>query len=148
MKAYDRGYFDKWYRDPRHLIGSRADLERQVAFAIAATEVVTGRRVASVLDVGAGEGRWQPVISRMRPAARYAGIDSSEWAVSRWGRRRNLRLGAIDRLDELGLEGPFDLVIVADVLHYLTTPILGQAPASSPVVGGVAYMPAFTAGSQ
>ena len=117
VKRYDRAYFDRWYRDRR--IGSAADLARTVAFAVAVTEQVVGRPLRSVLDVGAGEGRWQPMLHRLRPRARYAGVDSSEWAVERWGRRRNLRLGSIDTLDRLGLDGPFDLIVVADVMHYL-----------------------------
>ncbi len=145
-KTYDRRYFDKWYRDRRHAIGTRADLEREVVFAVSAVERLLGRQVQSILDVGAGEGRWQPVVHRLRPQARYAGIDSSEWAVQRWGRRRNLRLGTIESLDELGLDGPFDLVVVADVLHYLAMPVLRRAAAQlAPMIGGLAYMPFFTA---
>jgi 2-polyprenyl-3-methyl-5-hydroxy-6-metoxy-1,4-benzoquinol methylase len=146
IKRYDRAYFDRWYRDRRHAIGTRADLAREVAFAVAAAERVIGRPVRSVLDVGAGEGRWQPVIHRLRPRARYAGVDSSEWAVRQWGRRRNLRLGAIEHLDVMGLDGPFDLVVAADILHYLEMPVLRRAAAQlEPLIGGVAYMPLFTA---
>lgn len=146
-KRYDREYFDKWYRDRRHAIGSRTDLEREVAFAVAAAEVVLAHRIRSVLDVGAGEGRWQPALHRLRPQARYAGVDSSEWAVARWGRRRNIRLGHVDRLDELGLDGPYDLVVVADVLHYIPPrQFVRTAAQLAAIIGGVAYMPAFTAG--
>lgn len=145
MKRYDKGYFDRWYRDPRHAIGTRTDLQREVHFALAATEQILARPLRSVLDVGAGEGRWQPILHRLRPRARYAGVDSSEWAISRWGRQRNLRLGSIESLDALGLDGPFDLVVVADVLHYLTAPVLRRAVAQvAPLIAGVAYMPTFT----
>lgn len=145
MKRYDKAYFDRWYRDSRHAIGTRADLQREVHFALAATEQLLARPVRSVLDVGAGEGRWQPVLNKLRPAARYAGVDSSEWAITRWGRQRNLRLGSIESLDTLGLDGPFDLVVVADVLHYLTAPVLRLAAAQvAPLIGGLAYMPTFT----
>lgn len=145
MKRYDKSYFDRWYRDPRHAIGTRADLQRDVHFALAATEQLLARPIRSVLDVGAGEGRWQPILHRLRPTARYAGVDSSEWAIGRWGRRRNLRLGSIESLDALGLDGPFDLVVVADVLHYLTAPVLRRAAAQlAPLIGGLAYMPTFT----
>lgn len=144
-KRYDQAYFDKWYRDPAHAVGSAADLKRQVAFAVAVTEQFLCRPIRSVLDVGAGEGRWQPLLSRLRPRIRYAGVDQSEWAVRRHGARRNLRVGALERLGELGLEGPFDLVIAADVLHYLPTPALRRAMrAIVPFVGGVAFLPTFT----
>jgi trans-aconitate methyltransferase len=144
VKRYDRAYFDRWYRARR--IGSAADLARTVAFAVAITEQVLGRPLRSVLDVGAGEGRWQPVVHRLRPRARYAGVDSSEWAVERWGRRRNLRLGSIDRLDRLGLDGPFDLIVVADVMHYLPTAVLRRGVDQvTQLLGAVAFLPTFTA---
>ena len=143
-KRYDRAYFDRWYRDRQ--IGSASDLARTVALAVAMTEQLLARPLRSVLDVGAGEGRWQPLLHRLRPRARYAGVDSSEWAVGRWARRRNLRLGSIDTLDQLGLDGPFDLVVVSDVLHYLPTPILRRGVQQLvPLLGGVAFMPTFTA---
>ena len=109
------------------------------------TEQVLARPVRSVLDVGAGEGRWQPILHRLRPQARYAGVDSSRWAIERWGRQRNLRLGSIDALDELGLDGPFDLVVASDILHYLATPALtlGMRQLVA-LVGGVAFLPTFT----
>lgn len=112
---------------------------------MAITEQLLARPIRSVLDVGAGEGRWQPLLQQLRPRARYAGVDSSEWAITKWGRRRNLRLGSIDALDELGLDGPFDLIVASDILHYLPTPVLrngiGQIAA---LLDGVAFLPTFT----
>ena len=144
LKRYDRAYFDRWYRDRR--IGSPADLARTVALAVAITEQVLARPLRSILDLGAGEGRWQPVLHRLRPRARYAGVDSSAWAVAHWGRRRNLRLGSFATLAEFDFDGPFDLVIAADVLHYLSTPVLKRALlVMVPLVGGIAYLPTFTA---
>jgi len=145
-KRYDKAYFDRWYRDPAHAVGSRADLARQVNFAVAVTEQLLARPLRSVLDAGAGEGRWQPLLHRLRPRARYAGVDSSEWAVARHGTTRNIRLGTLETLGELGLDGPFDLVVAADVLHYLPTPVLRRALAAMvPLMGGVAFLPCFTA---
>lgn len=143
-KRYDRGYFDRWYRDRR--IASAADLVRTVALAVAITEQVLARPIRSVLDVGAGEGRWQPLLRRLRPRARYAGVDSSEWAVGRWAQRRNLRLGSIDMLDQLGLDAPFDLIVASDILHYLPTPLLSAGVKQIvALLGGVAFLPTFTA---
>lgn len=144
-KQYDQSYFDRWYRNPRHRIGATDDLQRSVALAVAMTEGVLGRPLESVLDVGAGEGRWQPVLQRLCPGSRYAGVEPSEWAVRRWGKRRNLRSGSLLALDELGLDGPFDLVVCADVLHYLPTAVLRRGlTALARQVGGVAFCPLFT----
>ncbi|MEO5799680.1 MAG: class I SAM-dependent methyltransferase [Gemmatimonadales bacterium] len=145
-KRYDKAYFDKWYRDPRHRVGSRTRLLREIGFVVAATEQLLERPLRSVLDVGAGEGRWQPLLQELRPGSRYAGVEPSEYAVARWGTRRNLRHGDLDSLDTLGLDAPFDLVVCADVLHYLPTPALRSAMQQlAPLVGGVAYLPTFAA---
>lgn len=144
-KRYDRAYFDRWYRHPRHRIRTRAELLRTVQMTVAVTEWALGRGLRSVLDVGCGEGPWQPLLQRLRPGSRYAGVDPSPYAIARFGRRRNLRLGRFDDLGTLGLDGPFDLVVCADVLHYLDADELRRGlPALANLVGGVAYVQAYT----
>lgn len=145
MKAYDQAYFDRWYRDPAHRIGGRAELVRGVTLAVAMAETVLGRPVQSVLDVGAGEGRWQPVLARLRPRASYIGVEPSAWAVDHWGSRRHLIQGDLDTLADLGVGGPFDLVVCADVCHYLPDAALERGLlALAPFVAGVAWCPTFT----
>lgn len=148
-KRYDRAYFDRWYRDPGYRVGMRGDLERTVHLAVAVTEYVLGRRLRSVLDVGCGEGRWQPVLQRLRPGSRYAGVDPSPYVVRRFGRRRNIRQGSIDHLDGLGLDPTYDLVACCDVLHYLDRRSLERAlPALATYVGGVAYLELYTSADE
>lgn len=113
---YDEAYFDRWYRVGE--FGSPARLERRVRYALGAAEFLLDRPVRRVLDVGCGEGSWQPVLRRLRPAARYVGVDPSEYAVERFGRSRNLRLGSLGSLGEIDLGGPFDLIVCVDVLGY------------------------------
>lgn len=118
-KYFDERYFDRWYRDPAHRIGTAADLERLVHFAVATTEYVLARPIRSVLDVGAGEGRWAPLVRRMRPRATYFGVDPSDYAVARYGHRRNIVRGSLDDLDALFGDRTFDLVVCCSVLNYL-----------------------------
>jgi len=119
-KTYDRAYFDRWYHDADTRILMRDALERKVALAVASVEFVIGRRVASVLDVGCGEGLWRAPLRKLRPRVRYTGIDGSEYAVKRHGRARNLKLARFGAMPKLrGLDGPFDLVVCSDVLHYV-----------------------------
>jgi len=118
-KRFDERYFDRWYRDPTHRIGTTADLERLVRFAVAAAEYVLARPIRSVLDVGAGEGRWAPVLRRLRPRALYSGIDPSDYVVARYGHRRNIVRGTLDDLDALFGDRAFDLVVCCSVLNYL-----------------------------
>ena len=144
-KRYDRAYFERWYRDQRTRIHRRAAVERKVRLALAAAEHLLQRPVRSVLDVGCGEGPWQPVLQRLRPGVRYAGVDSSEYAVRRFGRRRNLRLGTFGALGELGLGGPFDLVVCSDVLHYVPDRELRRGlQALVDLLDGMAWIEVFT----
>src|SRR6185312_5062331 len=107
-KRYDRAYFDKWYRDPRHAVSSRQQLERKVALAVAATEYYLGRTLCNVLDVGCGEGVWRAPLRRLRPSVEYLGLDSSEYAIARYGRARNLRRATFGDLAQLRFDKRFD----------------------------------------
>ena len=146
MKRYDEDYFERWYRgdDPPKGDG---ELRRQVALAVAAAESVLNRPIESVLDVGCGEGRWQPILREWRPEARYLGLDPSEWAVERWGAERNLMQGGLEDLHRFAFEEPFDLVVCADVLHYLEKEsVLLHLDELADLIGGVALIEVFTEG--
>lgn len=144
-KAYDRSYFDRWYRGGSPAIASRAVLTRKVAAAVAVTEFVLDRPLRAVLDVGCGEARWQPVLHRLRPRAAYLGIDSSEYAVRRFGARRNVRLGTFGDLSLHDFDERFDLVVCSDVLHYLPGKEIERGlPALVDRVEGVAFLEVFT----
>ncbi|HSG49780.1 MAG TPA: class I SAM-dependent methyltransferase [Longimicrobiales bacterium] len=144
MKRYDRAYFDRFYRGPDARLTPES-LARNVALAVAVAESVLDRPLESVLDVGCGEGRWQPVLQEMRPEAVYLGIDSSEYAVERFGEERNLLGGSFHELESFAFEEPFDLVICSDVLHYLDkeTILMGMDTLVD-LVGGVALLEVFT----
>jgi alkylated DNA nucleotide flippase Atl1 len=143
---FDRAYFDRWYRQEG--FGSKVRLDRKVDFALAAAEYLLDRPVRRVLDVGCGEGAWQPALARRRPDLSYLGIDPSRYAVGRYGRRRNLRLG---RLADLGtmLEGeaPFDLIVCIDVFGYVPD---AEARVGLEAIGrhlaGVALLEIYVAG--
>ena len=95
--------------------------------------------------MGCGEGRWQPVLRRLRPRAVYLGIDSSEYAVERFGGHRSLRLGTFEELHLHVFDRPFDLVVCSDVLHYLTPKqIWSGLDALVENIGGVAFLRVLT----
>lgn len=144
-KRYDKAYFDTWYRGPDPPVGDESDLERAVALAIAAAESVLARPLESVLDVGCGEGRWQPVVMDLRPEAVYLGIESSDYAVERFGDSRNIRHGRFGELGYHVFDEPFDLVVCSDVLHYLDdAEIFEGIDALADRTGGVAVIDIFT----
>ena len=145
MKSYDRRYFDRWYRGPDAPKGDEA-LARHVALAVAVAESILDRPLETVLDVGCGEGRWQPVIRSLRPDASYLGLDPSAYAVERFGVERNLMRGSFGELELHAFDDTFDLVVCADVLHYLADEeILSGIETLADLVGGAAVLEVFTA---
>src|SRR5687768_16343341 len=142
--SFDRAYYRKWYADPRHRVHTAAERARTVRYAVALAEFLLARPLRSVLDVGCGQGEWQPLLRELRPRARYVGVDPSEYAVRRFGRRRNLRRGGVEDLAALGLCGPFDLVVSAGVLNYLPSRALERGLGHvAALLGGVAFLEIF-----
>ena len=149
MPRYDRAYFDRWYRAPRTRVFTRVEIERRVRFVLDAAEHVNERPVRRVLDVCCGEGHWQPVVKRLRPGAHYTGVDVSEYAIQRFGTRRNLRLGRFGELASLGLEGPFDVIVCTGALYYIDTPeVTVGLRAIGELLEGVAFLEVFTEGDE
>lgn len=149
VKRFDRDYFDRWYRDPRHRVTTPAEVGRRALLATGVGEFVLGRRVRSVLDVGCGEGSWRAPLLRLRPRIRYQGVDASEYVVRRYGRSRGIILGSVGELGDAGLRGKFDIVVCADVLHYLPDQDVERGLAHiSGLLGGVAYLPTFTSADE
>jgi SAM-dependent methyltransferase len=144
VKEYDRVYFEHWYHS-RAAVVTPESRQRKVHLAVAAAEFVLGREIRSVLDVGCGEGRWRAVLKRLRPGVRYVGVDSSEYVVQRHGVRRGIRLGSVGTLGRLGLRRPFDLIVCADVIAYVSTPEMHRGLlAIRKLLRGVAYIEVFT----
>lgn len=144
-EPYDRAYFEKWYRNPRHRVKSAAELARQAAFVVHTAEWVLGRRIRTVLDVGCGEGNWRPVLRRLRPRVHYTGIDPSDYAVKRWGRRRGIRAGNLGSLDECVGDRAFDLVLCVGMLNYVAPAELRRGLAALQAhADGLVYLEIFT----
>ena len=144
-KRYDKHYFDHWYRDPHERVATRESLERKVRMAISVTEFLLGRELKSIIDVGCGEASWFPVLRRLRPHARYIGIDSSDYVIERYAKSRNVRRGDLATLGDLRLPKRVDLIVCADVLQYVDdADITRGLRAIRTLLGGVAYIEAFT----
>ena len=143
--AYNQAYFEKWYRNPRHRVKTATELARQVAFVLHTAEWVLARPVRSVLDVGCGEGQWRAALRKFRPAIQYTGIDPSEYAVRRYGKRRNITLGSLETLHLLNLGGPFDLVVCCGMLNYIAAETLADGLGHvASLTHGVAFLEIFT----
>ena len=146
-KSYDEAYFKKWYRDPRTRVHTPDAVRRKVRMVVGIAEYFLGRKLRSVLDVGAGEGTWRREIRRIRPNVRYLGVDPSEWVVARHGRRRNIRLGSFDELPTLQLGRGHDLIVCADMLQYVPDAALRRGVRHlASILQGMAYLEAYTTG--
>jgi SAM-dependent methyltransferase len=143
-KHYDEGYFDRWYR--REGFGSKARLERKMRYALNSAEYLLERPVRRVLDIGCGEAPWRAALLRARPRLRYTGIDPSEYAVARYGTSRNIRRGGFADAGDQRDDGPFDLIVCADVVLYVDDGDLKRGlRAIGEMLHGVAYIEVFTA---
>ena len=141
-KHYDEAYFQHWYR--RSDIGGPQRLARKVALAVACAEYYLERPIRSVLDIGCGEGAWRAPLLKLRPRLRYLGFDSSEFAIARHGPRRNLHYAHFGDFAQLRPCPPVDLLVCADVLHYLPSRELQRGlPGLAELCGGVAYLETF-----
>ena len=141
-KRYDQQYFDTWYR--KRGIGDTARLTRKVALAVATAEYHLERPIRTILDIGCGEGVWRAPLLKLRPKARYLGFDSSEYAIRRFGARRNLHHARFGDFALLRPCAPVDLLVCSDVLHYLDKRELDRGlPGLAELCGGVAFLETF-----
>jgi SAM-dependent methyltransferase len=144
-KEYDRTYFDRWYRDPAHRVKAQGETGRKVNMVVALAEYYLGRPITNVLDIGCGEGVWRSPLLKLRPGADYLGLDSSEYAIRRFGRSRNLRLARFADLAELRFDRRFDLIVCSDVAHYLKSAELRRGLSGfSELLEGLAFIELFT----
>ena len=142
-KHYDKAYFDTWYR--QRGIGDPKRLARKVALAVATAEYHLERPLRTVLDIGCGEGAWRAPLLKLRPKLQYLGFDGSEYAIARFGRRRNLHFARFGDFSLLRPCPPVDLLVCSDVLHYLDARELDRGlPGLAELCGGIAFLVTFT----
>ena len=143
-KRYDQAYYDQWYHDPARRVITPAAVARKVRLVLGIAEALLERPVRRVLDVGCGEGAWREHLRRERPNLRYTGIESSAYVLERFGKSRDIRAGSFGTLGDLALDGPYDLIVVCDVLQYVPDAELAPGLASiAALLDGVAYLEAY-----
>ena len=144
-KTYDKAYFQRWYHNKRTRVSSHAEIRRKVTLAVATAEYFLRRPIRTVLDIGCGEGAWLPHLRSLRSRVSYLGLDSSDYAVERFGKARNIRKATFGELPRLGLLA-YDLVVCSDVMHYVPDPEIRAGIAEiANLCEGVAYIEVLTA---
>jgi SAM-dependent methyltransferase len=140
--AYDKAYFDKWYRHPKRRVITAAKTARKALLALAVAEYYLERRVRTVLDVGCGEGQWHPALKKLRPRVQYTGVDPSPYAVRRFGKSRHIVRGSFGNLPDLA--GSYDLIVCSDSLYYIPDDeLIMGLHILAPRVGGIAFLEAY-----
>ena len=107
---FGRGYFERYYDHPGTRIAAPDDSVKICRFIHAYAQMLAFP-VRSILDVGAGTGRFMRPLKRLFRNARYVGADVSEYACARYGWQHRSLLD-LDR-------GRYDLVLCNDVVQYL-----------------------------
>lgn len=148
-KSYDLNYFNHWYRNPSTRVVHRPALARRVSLAVGLAEFALQAPIRTVLDIGCGEGAWRSQILKLRPKANYLGLDSSEYAISRFGKSRNLAYARFADLETLRPGPPVDLLVCADVMHYVPARQLQRGIRGlAELCRGVAYLECFCSPDQ
>lgn len=143
-KKYDQAYFDRWYRG-RARIGAEPDVRRKVTMAVSIAEFFLRRTIRNAIDIGCGEAPWFVHLRELRPKVRYVGYDPGDYAVAEFGASRNVRRGALGDIASLKIRERFDLVVCADVLHYLPDDEIRRGlPALVRLMRGAAFLEVLT----
>jgi SAM-dependent methyltransferase len=143
-KRYDRRYYERYYRAKATRVLTPAERRLRVAAVVALAEHHLGRPLRSALDLGCGAGLWGRELVRLRPGLRYLGLDPSPAAVALAPRGLAIRRGGLEDLAALG-RSRFDLVVCADVLHYLEARAVRAAlPALAARARGPLYLEVLT----
>ena len=109
--AFDRNYYDRFYRDPKTQVTSEASVLGLADFVCAYLAHI-GQPVAHVIDIGCGLGFWQKGIAKHFPAATYVGVEYSEYTCEEFGWTHGSVVDFKSRKKA-------DLVICQGVLQYL-----------------------------
>jgi SAM-dependent methyltransferase len=137
VAAFDRGYYQKYYFNPRTAVTSRHETNARARLVTAYAGHI-GAPVRRILDAGCGTGMLRAPLLRAFPRALYVGIEVSEYLCKRYGWIRS-------SIEDYTTAHPFDLVICYDVLQYLSD---RQAARALNVLGdvclGLLYFTALT----
>ena len=134
---FDEAYYQRYYYDPRTRVVDPEHARRLGDF-VASYLAHLHLPVRRVLDMGCGIGLWRETVARHFPAARYQGVEYSDYLCQRYGWERG-------SVVDYSASEPFDLVLCQGVLPYLSPPDLQRALANlGRLSRGALYLEAVT----
>lgn len=145
-KRYDQAYYDRWYRGSDASDRQRLT-QRKAALAVYLAEFLLGGPIRRVLDLCCGEAPWRAPLLKLRPKLHYQGFDSSEYAVARFGRSRNIGFATFGQMAQIRLDQSADLLVCSDALHYIKTAELKRGLSGfAELCHGLVFADVFCAG--
>jgi len=135
--AFDRGYYQRFYFNPRTAVTSRAEMRARARLIVGCVQYV-GLPVRRILDAGCGVGMLRAPLKRALRSADYVGLELSDYLCRRYGWRQG-------SIETLRTRERFELVICYDVLQYLSMTQARRAIANlARVCRGALYFGALT----
>jgi SAM-dependent methyltransferase len=136
---FDAKFYQRYYRDPRTRVASRAETLKLGRFICAYADYL-GFTVRRVLDAGCGLGHLRAAVRERFPRARYVGLETSAYLCRRYGWVR-------ESIADYAPRQGFDLVFCHDVLQYLDDRSAARALANlGRLSRGALYFSVLTAG--
>ncbi len=111
MSKFDEAYYDRYYRDTATRAVSESEQTLQAEF-IAAYLRYLNVEVSRIVDIGCGLGRLLSGLGNCFPEATCVGVETSTYLCDTYGWVHG---SVVDYADD-----PYDLVVCADVLGYLS----------------------------
>ena len=134
---FDKGFYDRYYRNRRTRVVTSAEMSRRAALIVAFVRNAE-LPVRRILDAGCGLGLMRAPLLRGLPGSRYTGLETSDYLCERYGWEQG-------SLASWTPHRAFDLVVCYDVLQYLD---LREARAAMRALGrlcsGVLHFSALT----
>lgn len=108
---FDQAYYRRYYRNATTRVHDGKSQGRLAAFVFSYLDYLD-LPVRRVLDLGCGLGHWRRQLAKRHPAARYTGVEASDYMCRTLGWEKGTAAGYRGR-------GRFDLIVCQSVLQYL-----------------------------
>lgn len=134
---FDETYYRRYYLDPKTRVSDDEHHGRLVSGVVGFVEYFGGE-LGSVLDVGAGVGRWGDWLRKHRPKTSVVGTELDPEVCAKYGHLRR-------DITRWRLKKRFDLVVCQGVLPYLDDDAAGRAIDNlAAMTRGFLYLEAIT----